>query len=152
MSIPNINFHHYYKSQIFNSIHLQTCEKLSSCVHLPSVTLKTWKPSRKFCSPVHVLSHHSAVYSYIRLRIIGKNKSDSYYIYFLLCPLYYIAFTSKNIAYILKYTGQPILKLLTFKDITLMHSYRDTNCKKLRTSFAYCGTYGTCHLTLLGQL
>ena len=39
--------------------------------------------------------------------------------------LTFVFYCVKNIAYSLKYTGEPILKALTFKGVTLFHSYRD---------------------------
>ena len=41
----------------------------------------------------------------------------------------------KNIAYSLKYKGQPILKALIFKDIALFQSYRDLKIAKQRIIF-----------------
>ena len=43
-------------------------------------------------------------------------------------------FCYKNVAYSRKYTGEPILKALTFKSITIFHSYRD---KKLQNREQY---------------
>ena len=48
--------------------------------------------------------------------------------YFNLCPLL-LFLRVKNVAYSLKYIGWSILQALTFKGITLFHSYRD---KKLQ--------------------
>ena len=41
----------------------------------------------------------------------------------------------KNIAYSLKYKGQPILKALISKDIALFQSYRDIKFAKQRIIF-----------------
>ena len=60
----------------------------------------------------------------------GKNKSDSILDPFLLLePLYSVAFARRIVAYSLKHIGEPILQALTFKGITLFHSYSD---KKLQ--------------------
>ena len=60
-------------------------------------------------------------------KVIGKNNSDSILCLFLLLQLLYsIALLQvKNVACNLKYTGCPILKILTFKGITLLHGYKD---------------------------
>ena len=59
--------------------------------------------------------------------VIGKNRSDSILIcffYFNLCILL-LLLQVEHVACSLKYTGWPILKALTFKGVTLFHSYRD---------------------------
>ena len=63
--------------------------------------------------------------------VIGKNKPGSVvdvFVYFTLC-IQLLLLRVKNVAYSLKYTGQPALKVLTFKGITLFHSRR---AKKLQ--------------------
>ena len=49
--------------------------------------------------------------------------------YFNLCILLFLL-PIKNIAYILKNAGYPILKTLTFKGVTLFHSDGDTKLQK----------------------
>ena len=59
--------------------------------------------------------------------VIGKTNLTSYWICFFdfsLCSLLPLL-QVQNVAYSLKDTGQPVLKALTFKDITLFHSNRD---------------------------
>ena len=58
----------------------------------------------------------------------------------------------KNVAYSLKYTGEPILKALTFKGITLFHSYRDKTVAEHRWHLSCWRLTGTSGTDLCGQL
>ena len=64
----------------------------------------------------------------VSLTVIGKNKSDSVLDLFLLFNFCILLLSVKNVAYSVKYTGQPILKVL-FKGMRLFHLCLD---KKLQ--------------------
>ena len=66
-----------------------------------------------------------------KMIVIRKNKSDAILDLFFFFTLNFVCycFCYKNAAYSLKCAALPILKALTFKGITLFHSYRDKKLK-----------------------
>lgn len=153
-SIPNINFHSLLTNPKYLTVSTYKCVKVViMCSLACSVTLKLLEtfqyPSPSACTLLP-LSCLLLLYQWPDNRkehIWLHITSISFTLTFVLYCFYF-----KNIAYILKYTGKPILKLLSFKDITLMHSYRDTKLQNRESFLSYCRFTGTSWPDLLGQL